>query len=108
MGRAIRSAYSQYETRTLTIETHCQSTHDLYLGTCLDTNCGIISATLDGGAPVTLDCYGSGVLARRRLFQNVAAGQHTIVISMTGNKNASSGGWYFYFDFLECGSLGCS
>ena len=105
MGRAIRSAYSQYETRTLTIETHCQSTHDVYLGTWLDTNCGIISATLDGGAPVTLDCYGSGMLARRRLFQNVAAGQHTIVISMTGNKNASSGGWYFYFDFLECAVL---
>lgn len=105
MGRAIRSAYSQYETRTLTIETHCQSIHDVYLGTWLDTNCGIISATLDGGAPVTLDCYGSGMLARRRLFQNVAAGQHSIVISMTGNKNASSGGWYFYFDFLECAVL---
>jgi hypothetical protein len=105
MGRAIRSAYSASETRTLTIETHCQYTHDVYVGTWLDTNCGIIQATLDGGTPVTLDCYGSGVLARRRLFQNVAAGQHTIVISMTGNKNASSGGWYFYFDFLECAVL---
>src|ERR1039458_9135881 len=31
MGRAIRSAYSAYEARTLTIETHCQSTHDIYL-----------------------------------------------------------------------------
>ncbi len=104
-GRAIRSAYSQYELRTLTIETHCQSTHDVYLGTWLDTNCGIMQATLDGGAPVTLDCYGGGVLARRRLFQNVAAGHHTIVLSMTGSKNASSGGWYFYFDFLECAVL---
>jgi phage tail sheath gpL-like len=105
MGRAIRSAYSQYETRTLTIETHCQSTHDVYLGTWLDTNCGIIQAALDGGAPVTLDCYGSGMLALRRLFQNVAAGHHTVVISMTGNKNTNSGGWYFYFDFLECAVL---
>jgi len=104
-GRAIRSAYSQYETRTLTIETHCQYTHDVYMGTWLDTSCGIISATLDGGTPATLDCYGSGVLARRRLFQNVAAGYHTIVISMTADKNANSSGWYFYFDFLECAVL---
>ena len=44
-------------------------------------------------------------LARRRLFQNVAAGKHSVVLSMTGNKNASSGGWYFYFDFLECAVL---
>jgi phage tail sheath gpL-like len=104
-GRAIRSAYSPYEARTLTIETHCQYTHDVYVGTWLDTNCGIIQATLDGGTPVTLDCYGSGMLARRRLFQNVAAGHHTVVISMTGDKNASSNGWYFYFDFLECAVL---
>ena len=105
MGRAIRSAYSQYETRTLTIETHCQSTHDIYLGTWLDSNCGIVQATLDGGNPVQLDCYGSGTLVRRRMFQNVAAGNHTVVFSMTGNKNASSQGWYFYFDFVECAVL---
>ncbi len=105
MGRAIRSAYSQYETRALTIETHCQSTHDIYVGTWLDTNCGIISATLDGGAPVTLDCYGSGMLARRRLFANVAPGHHTAVLTLTANKNANSCGWYFYFDFLECAVL---
>lgn len=105
MGRAIRSAYSQYETRTLTIETHCQSTHDIYLGTWLDTNCGTVQATLDGGNPVQLDGYGSGMLARRRLFQSVAAGHHTVVLTLTGNKNTSSQGWYFYFDFLECAVL---
>lgn len=104
-GRAIRSAYSASETRQLTIETHCQSTHDIYVGTWLDTNCGIISATLDGGAPVTLDCYGSGTLVRRRLFANVAPGKHAVVLAVTGNKNAASGGWYFYFDFLECAVL---
>jgi hypothetical protein len=104
-GRAIRSAYSAFETRTLTIETHCQSAHDIYVGTWLDWNCGIVSATLDGGAPVTVDCYGSGMLVRRRLFANVAAGKHAVVLSMTGDKNANSGGWYFYFDFLECAVL---
>jgi hypothetical protein len=104
-GRAIRSAYSQYETRTLTIEMHCQSPHDIYVGTWLDWNCGIISAALDGGTPVTLDCYGSGMLVRRRLFANVAPGKHSVVLTLTSNKNANSGGWYFYFDFLECAVL---
>ena len=51
-GRAIRSAYSQYETRTLTIETHCQYTHDAYLGTWLDTNCGIIQPRSTAATPV--------------------------------------------------------
>jgi phage tail sheath gpL-like len=101
-GRSIRSAYSAYETRTLTIETHCQSSHDIYLGTWLDSNCGFIQATLDGAAPVALDCYGSGVLARRLLFANVPAGEHSIVLEMTSGKNPASGGWYFYFDYLEC------
>jgi len=32
----------------------------------------------------------------------VAAGQHRVVITLSGNKNPSSQGWYFYFDFLEC------
>jgi hypothetical protein len=39
---------------------------------------------------------------RRLLFSGVAAGQHSVVITLSGNKNASSLGWYFYFDFLEC------
>jgi len=77
LGRAIRSAYSPGETRRLTIETHCQSTHDIYVGTRLDTNCGIVSASLDGGTPVTLDCYcpvaSTGQL-RRPLFTGVPAG----------------------------------
>ena len=104
-GRAIRAATSG---ATVTIETHCQSTHDIYVGTRLDSNCGIVSATLDGGAPVTLDCYyptATASQARRMLFSGVAAGQHSVVITLTGTKNASSQGWYFYFDFLECAVL---
>jgi hypothetical protein len=101
-GRAIRSAYSQYETRSLTIETHCQHMHDIYVGTRIDFNCGIIRATLDGGAPVTLDTYGAAAQVRRKLFSNVAAGRHTVVITCQSDKNANSQGWYFYFDFLEC------
>ena len=104
-GRAIRAAASS---AGVTIETHCQSTHNIYVGTRLDTNCGIVSATLDGGAPVTLDCYyptSTTSQTRRLLFDGVAAGQHQVVITLTGNKNASSQGWYFYFDFLECAVL---
>ena len=74
MGRTIRSAYSSGEARRLTIETHCQSTHDIYVGTRLDTNCGIVSASLDGGTPVTLDCYcpvASAGQLRRPLFTGV-------------------------------------
>ena len=53
-GRAIRAAATG---ASVTIETHCQSTHDIYVGTRLDTKCGIVTATLDRGASVTLDCY---------------------------------------------------
>ena len=101
-GRAIRAAASG---ASVTIETHCQYTHDIYVGTRLDTTCGIVTATLDGGAPVTLDCYyptATTTQTRRLLFSGVAAGQHSVVITLSGNKNPSSQGWYFYFDFLEC------
>jgi hypothetical protein len=106
-GLAIRSAWSAVETRKLTIETHCGAVHDIYVGTRLDWNCGQVSASLDGGAAVTLDCYGAaGAQVRRRLFAGVAAGQHSVTITMLSTKNVASGGWYFYFDFLECAVLG--
>jgi hypothetical protein len=101
-GRAIRAAAAG---ASVTIETHCQYTHDIYVGTRLDTTCGIVTATLDGGAPVTLDCYyptATTSQTRRLLFSGVAAGQHRVVVTLSGNKNPSSQGWYFYFDFLEC------
>ncbi len=68
-------------------ETHCQHTQDLNLGTRLDTTCGIVIATLDGGAPVTLDCYypvATTSQTRRLLFSGVAAGQHRVVITLSG------------------------
>lgn len=100
-GRAIRSAWTMYEARYLTIETHCQGTHDIYLGTRLDTDCGKVTATLDGGSPVTVDLYGSPAQVRRLLFAGVAAGAHTVVIECA-DKRTESAGWYAYFDFLEC------
>jgi hypothetical protein len=104
-GRARRSAYSAYESRTLNIRTQCQSTHNIYVGTWLDSNCGIVKFTLDGGATKTIDCYGNTGKVRRLLFSAVAAGQHAVTMIFTGRKNAASSGWYFYFDFLECAVL---
>jgi hypothetical protein len=101
-GRAIRAAAAGAR---VTVETHCRHTHDIYIGTRLDATCGIVTTTLDGGPPVTLDCYyplATTSQTRRLLFSGVAAGQHRVVITLSGNKNPSSQGWYFYFDFLEC------
>ncbi len=101
-GRALRAAQTG---ATATIETHCSGTHDVYLGTRLDYNCGIVDVRLDGGTPVQLDCYEQDARARqvrRKVFSNVAAGQHTVEVRLTGTKNAASQGYYHYFDFLEC------
>jgi hypothetical protein len=101
-GRAKRAAQ---QGAGVTIETHCNAVHDIYLGTRLDFDCGIVEARLDNGAPVQLDCYETAARARqvrRKLFSHVSAGQHCIEIRLTGNKNPNSQGWYFCFDFLEC------
>jgi hypothetical protein len=99
-GRAIRAAASG---ASLTVQVYCGETADIYVGTRLDGNCGIISASLDGGTAVSLDCYsGAGANVRRKLFAGVAAGPHVVALTLTGTKNAASSGWYFYFDFLEC------
>jgi hypothetical protein len=101
-GRAKRAAQTG---ATTTVETHSNAVHDIYLGTRLDYDCGIIEVRLDGGAPVQLDCYEPAAEARhvrRRVFSNVSAGQHSVEIRLTGTKNPASQGFYYYFDFLEC------
>jgi hypothetical protein len=89
---------------TVTARYSCASGHDLYLGTVLNTNCGIVSVTVDGGSPITVDCYLnvlSALVTRRLLKANMTAGSHTVVITMSGTKNASSSGYNFTFDFVE-------
>ena len=101
-GRALRAAQTG---TTATVETHCSGTHDVYLGTRLDYDCGIVEVRLDGGAPVQLDCYEQAEKARqvrRKVFSNVPTGKHTVEVRLTGAKNAASQGFYYYFDFLEC------
>ena len=95
----------------VTIKYSCQSVHDLWLGTSLYSDRGIVSVTLDGGAATTLDCFLNNeppVVTRRKLRSSVAAGTHTVEIELTGTKHAAAGAWdvassnyYFYFDYLE-------
>ena len=103
-GWAIRSAYSEWEARALTVETHCGAAHTIYLGTRLDPSGGIVDVSVDGGMPLAVDCYGSGVQARIKIA-DVLAGAHSVTVTPSASKNASSGGWFFYFDFLECAVL---
>lgn len=108
-GRAKRAAATDAE---ITIETNCSATHDIYIGTFLNGDCGHIEAKLDGGSPVTIDTFertafygGEPRSARRKLFSKVTAGKHIVEIRLPGTKNSESSGYYAYFDFLECAVL---
>jgi hypothetical protein len=82
---------------SVTVRYTCSYTHDLYLGTSLYTDRGAVSVSLDQDAATTLDCRLANepaVSTRRKLRSNVAAGDHTVTIRLTGAGP-------FYFDFLE-------
>ncbi len=91
MGHAKRTTSGQ-----VTIRYSFPSAHDLYLGTFLSAESGEISVSVDGDAATThnlyLDEYG-GTTANIPLRSNLAAGVHTVTITVTG-------GGYFYFDYL--------
>ncbi|MCC6591617.1 MAG: hypothetical protein IT168_33330 [Bryobacterales bacterium] len=99
----------------VTIRYACQSTHDIYLGTSLYRDRGIVSVRLDGDSATDLDCFlavDSPLVTRRKIRQNVGAGEHTIEITLTGAKHVKQGLWdsdslgtYFYFDYLEAAVL---
>jgi hypothetical protein len=103
-GRAVRASQSG---ATATIMTHCGQTHDLYVGTRLDCDCGKVDFFLDGVAGSgPLDCYRPADQAQSRIrriaFRNVPAGEHTLEIRIRSDRNAASQGTYYYFDFVEC------
>ena len=78
--------------------------HDVYLGTSLYLDRGIISVSVDGDTSTVLDCYlntGSEVVTRRLLRSSLAAGSHTVTLTLNSTKNASSRGYNFIFDYLE-------
>lgn len=83
---------------------HCQHAHDLWIGTALYVDKGIVSVSLDGDAATDLDCYLAvepPVLPRRRVRTGVAAGAHELLIAVTGTKHADSVNTWFTFDYLE-------
>ena len=103
-GRAMRAAQPG---ATATVTTHCGPTHDIYVGTRLDYNCGKVDFLLDGIAgSAPLDCYRPANEAqsriRRKAFAGVAAGEHTLEIRIRGDRNPDSQGTFYYFDFVEC------
>jgi hypothetical protein len=92
---------------SVTVNYWCQATHDLYLGTALGTGGGQVSISVDGGAAITLDTYlnvSAAVVTRRRIAQALAAGQHTVEITLLGTT--TGGGTNFYFDFVEAAVVG--
>ena len=97
------------------VEYHCGQAHDLYLGTSLYSDRGILEARLDGDAATDLDCYlYSGptgveeppVITRRLARSGVAAGKHSVELTLKASKNAASTGYNVYFDYLEAAVAG--
>ena len=104
LGHAMRASQAG---ATATVTTHCLETHDLYVGTRFDFDCGKVDAWLDGVvAAEPLDCYRPRDQAqsrvRRKLFGGVAAGEHRLELRIRADRNAQSQGTYYYFDFVEC------
>lgn len=88
----------------VTVDYWCSSSHDLWIGTSLYSDRGKWGVSLDGDAETLLDCYLAAepaVVTRRSLLRTgVAAGHHTVVLTVRA-KSASSTGNNCYFDFLE-------
>ena len=91
---------------SVSVEYHCQHVHDLYVGTSLYSDRGVVSVLLDNVSQADLNCSlgdDPAVVTRRRIASSVAAGAHTVILTL---KPAPGGGspvpsGYFYFDFLE-------
>jgi hypothetical protein len=82
---------------SVTITYRCQSTHDLYIGTSLYIDRATVGISLDNDTQTSLNCYlntSDAVVTRRLVRTAVAAGQHTLVITM---QQAG----VFYLDFIE-------
>ena len=96
---------------SVSIQYSCQSTHDLYIGTSLYVDRGIVSVSLDGVAQPSLDCFLNGatepVVTPRKVASSVSAGSHLVVITLQSTNHTALGAWdnnssghYFYFDYL--------
>jgi len=89
---------------TVTVKYSCQFTHNLYLGTALTASGGQFTTTVDGVAVSPVSCYantGSPIYARRLMKTSVAAGAHTVVLTVA----AGSYGNTCLFDFIQAAVL---
>ncbi len=96
---------------SVTVQYACNQAHDLYLGTSLYLDRGIVSVTLDGDSATSLDCFlntGSEVATRRLLRSAVPAGKHTVTITIESVNHTpqflhdiASTGFNFIFDYIE-------
>jgi hypothetical protein len=92
---------------SVTVKYYCDQVHDLYVGTSLYTDRGIVSVSLDGDTATSLDCYlniETAIQTCRQVRASVAAGSHVAVITLTGQNMASTNTW-FYFDYLTAAIL---
>jgi hypothetical protein len=66
---------------------------------------GKVNVSIDGGAAVTVDTYSAATVLSTVVFTSavLAAGVHTVTVTMTNTKNASnvSGTQYFNLDAIE-------
>lgn len=83
---------------------YCGREHELWIGTALYVDRGMVSVQVDDQPPVELDCYLANepqVITRRRVGDFVLPpGRHRVKITLIG-KNPSSLGSFFYFDYLQ-------
>lgn len=97
---------------TVTVTYSCSSVHDLYLGTSLFRDRGIVSVVLDGADLSNVDCFlnvSSEVVTRRLLQKAVPAGTHTLTLTLLANNHQAldpkwdinSTGHRFLFDYIE-------
>jgi hypothetical protein len=102
-GHAKRCAPANVlDVRKVVLRYSYSQTHDLYLGSFLNADCGKVSVSVDGVATthdLYLNEYG-GTTANLKVRGSVAAGNHTVEITALFDKNAASTGYYFYFDYL--------
>ncbi|MBV9610954.1 MAG: hypothetical protein JO091_00710, partial [Acidobacteriaceae bacterium] len=64
----------------------------------------MVSVALDGGTATVLDCFldvDSELVTRRLVHTGVAAGAHTVTITVQNTRNQSSSGFNFIFDYVE-------
>ena len=103
-GHANRCAPSVADDlRRVTVTYQRDAIHDLYVGTWLGTSAGKIQVVIDGGAPQVFDLYlndYNGLGAMKKIGGGIPPGSHTVQITALFDKNPSSSGYYFYYDYL--------